>query len=188
MLSAVLASAQQRKPAFVQFPQNCADAKSMDLIRGDTLLVNCEGGARAYNVQALRALLGMNIKNDTIRLLLAERAALTDSVRVLKDSVIARYAAMNELQNRFYADMRRSYDSAYTLALRSTQNTDAALALVKKSQAASYITSGLVGGVAGGFIGGVIATGGQQVQFNLPGALLGLAVGVALNYVLLLIP
>ena len=153
------------------------DARRVVLVHGDVLRVDCDS-AFVYNRQAVVVLRTLERTNDSLFSALSARIALGDSIKALKDSVIAQLREIDSIQNLSYAQLHSRFDAADTLVRASVANTKEALFLVRKVRLTSFVASGFVGGITGGL---GIKSSSNEV-FNWWGALGGAVVGLGINW------
>lgn len=163
------------------------------LARGDLLRVNTDS-AFVFNRPAQRlnrALdtlrtrleslnqeqLGAISRRDSIITLLGQRVAFGDSIKMIRDSVVATFREVNRIQQQAWDSLRARFGILDSLTQRSVRNTDRMLAYARHVRIAGYVTSGLAGGVVGGLASNWEKHGG----FSWPGCAVGAVLGVVLN-------
>ena len=175
------AHAQGHKKAMKAKTVTGPDPAMIRLVRGDTLLVYCDS-AFVFNRDAELLRREQIRTDDSLVSKFVVRVALGDSIRALKDSVATAFREINAIQNQSYEILRARFFQADSLVRVSTANTDAALSYIKKVKVTGLLASGLTGGVVGGF---GIKKSGQEGFAWWPGFVVGAAVGVGVDWVLM---
>jgi hypothetical protein len=172
----------QTKRGFFQ----CDTAEIVTLTRGTTFVLDTCDWAVVFNEQAIRKMVGQNIKLTEALQLLQKRIELGNQISSLQDSVMDHMRHMDSIQTQSYALLHKNFETADGLILRSTQNTDRALNYIKKVKITGYIATGVLGAVSGGILVGQVGSQGTSpIQFSWPGALAGAVVGCAVYWVIM---
>ncbi len=132
--------------------------------------------AYVVNIKTANDLLGTIRRLDAINDALEEEKTIYAGLESSYEALSVKYAELNDIQNKAFADLLRKQADTEALVKRATDNTDAALAYAKKVRLVSYATCGLVGGVAGGLVDN------SKSSFGLLGASIGTALGAVLAF------
>lgn len=157
----------------------CDLPRWLTLHRGDTLFVNCD------SVKALNGLgwARYNQKFVSLHQSLKSRIASGDSIIRVKDSTIISLENVIARNKIAYDSVRFRFSDAEGLVNRSTDNTDRALLYIKKIKITSWATGTVMGALSGGLIGARFDSETKnEIHFNLPGAIIGGILGLAVSY------
>lgn len=172
-------------PAGAQAPAqlgSCDQPHLRVVERGQTLTIDCDFAVVLNDKQAA----AMMIKGETfgrLMTLLQRRKQLSDELSVSQDLLVASAKQVDEIQERYYAQLRADVATLEQLTRRAADNADQAVALAQRSRFAGWASSSLVGAVGGGVVGlqrGDSWRGSSLLA--LTGAVVGLAVGYAINH------
>ena len=161
----------------------CDTAEIVHLKKGVTFLNTCDD-AWVLNPPKAREIVGQHIKDSTALAVLEERVKLSNEIEAMQDSVIEHLKRIDSIQSASYALLHKSFEAEDGLVVRATNNTDKALAYIRRVKITGYITAGILGGTAGGMIGGQIhLDNGDRsgFSFSWPAAIGGVVVGCLVN-------
>jgi len=151
------------------------------LSRGSTLKVKTDL-VYVYTQTGQNTLFADQKRLESLASLMNERLIVVDSINSIKTALESHLNNILRIQNQSYDSLLSFMGKADSLVVRSTKNTDKALAYIEKIRWTSYGTGAVMGGLCFGFAFG---NKDDSLPFSWGGALGGALAGALLNYFLL---
>ena len=181
LLCAARAAAQDGPPSANPFTFDlCDGAKEASFRKGDVVRLDCD----VFIQNALLHAQDEVRRQETQKLvdLLEQRRKVADDLVAAQDRALASTRKVDEINERYYAQLRQAFDASGDVAGEAIGNTRQAISLARGIRRASFVSAGLAGAAAGVFAGYQIDNGWAGPTF---GGIAGVAVGYLTNLLVL---
>jgi hypothetical protein len=161
---------------------DCNAPRELRLASGEQLKVNCDY-AFVLNPQAYALLSDQRDNIARLKLLLEDNRKDRDALLSQQQQLVSELEQLNQVQDHYYAELKKYHDVVDQAAMESARNTRTALHLAQGARVSSYLTAGIIGGLGGGLGGSQVGNrGGLEIGV---GVVLGSVVGLGINWALL---